>query len=66
MSLSLYEKYKKINPYEISMKKTILDHDYIKNIVQPRNDNVSVKNLWKNFAQPDMTAYSQGNVGSKK
>jgi hypothetical protein len=64
--MSLLEKYKKINPYEISMKKTVLDHDYIKNIVQPSLDSVSVKNMWKSFAQPDMTAYTQGNVGGKK
>jgi hypothetical protein len=35
-------------------------------VVQPSLDSVSVTNMRKAFAQPDMTAYSQGNVGGKK
>jgi hypothetical protein len=59
--LSTIEQYKTTNPFM-----TVANNPNNRpNIAYKALDNVSVKNIWKSFAQPDMTAYSQGNVGSK-
>jgi hypothetical protein len=41
----------------------VRQNTYLKNI--PKNQKFDFR-LTKTFAQPDMTAYSQGNVGGKK
>jgi hypothetical protein len=60
---SLISQYKTQNPYgQISMKKNILDPQQINNVMRNKKFNFHIP---RGLEQPDLTAYSQGNVGSK-
>jgi hypothetical protein len=63
--LSMLQQYKTSDPFKSYAGKP--DNPYNRpNIAYKPLDNVSLKNMWKNFGQADMTAYSQGNVVGKK
>jgi hypothetical protein len=65
--ISMIEQYKTADPFKtVGMVGPNNALNQLSMVRNPYLENHSLNNIWKNFAQADMTAYSQGNVGGKK